>query len=217
VLSGGFMGRSDPVIFKEYASFLDGEINSCGSVAFLGFDQENSFTLTVEAPTRHFYDLQLDNWNINDDWSLKQTYDLIICTRCAYFSNDPLRFIEKCKQHLNEGGSAMIDWGLGDHWRFDNYKVGWLRDEEQEYAYTPKNFLYSCYWNDDLKNDLNVELFWYYVKSNQKFSYTTNEDISDVVRREVPAIVDYKTQKIKTVFLWPDAPQLYILTLIRDN
>jgi len=208
------MGRSDPIIFSEYSRFLDGEINDCSSVAFLGFNQENLFTKTIKSPVRHFYDLQLGNWNINEDWRLEQKYDLIVCTRCAYFSKDPVSFIERCKSYLTASGVAMIDWGLGDHWRFEDYKVGWKKNDQHEYAYRPDNFLYSCYWNDDLKNDPTVELFWYHVKSNQKFSYTADEDISNVVRREVPAIVDYKTQKIKTIFLWPESPQLYIITLV---
>lgn len=209
------MGKSDPIIFKEYARFLDGEISSCNSVAFLGFNQENSFTLGIEAPTRHFYDLQLNNWNINDDWSLKQTYDLIVCTRCAYFSKNPSQFIEKCKRHLNVGGSAMIDWGLGDHWRFSKYKIGWLRDGEQEYAYRPENFLYSCYWNGNLRKDAGVKSFWNQILANKDFGYTLNDDLDEVVKREVPRLIDYEAKKIKTIFLWPESPQLYIITLIQ--
>ncbi len=209
------MGKSDPIIFKEYTSFFDSKTSSCDSIAFLGFDQENSFTLGIEAPTRHFYDLRLNNWNINDDWSLKQNYDLIVCTRCAYFSEDPSRFIEKCKQHLNTNGHALIDWGLGDHWRFNKYKVGWLRDGEQEYAYQPKNFLYSCYWNESLRKDSNAKLFWNHVLANKDFGYTSADTLDEVVKREVPNLVNYDVKKFKTIFLWPESPQLYIITLLK--
>lgn len=209
------MGKSDPIILEEYARFLESEISLCNSVAFLGFNQENSFTLSVKASVRHFYDAQLNNWDINDNWSLKQNYDLIVCTRCAYFSKEPLRFIEKCKQHLNNAGIAMIDWGLGDHWRFNNYKVGWLRNGEHEFAYKQENFLYSCFWNENLRKDINVELFWNHILTNKKFGYTLNNNLEEVIREEVPSLVDYDIKKIKTIFLWPESPQLYIITLIQ--
>lgn len=209
------MGKSDSIIFSEYSKFLDGEINHCDSVAFLGFNQENQFTKTINATTRHFYDLQLNNWNINDDWSLEQQYDLIVCTRCAYFSKDPSAFIEKCKSHLSQRGHALIDWGLGDHWRFENYKIGWLRNDEHEFAYKPNNFLYSCYWNKSLLNDENVKSFWECVKTKSQYHYSIDDDLDSVVKKETPNLIDYQTKKVKTIFLWPESPQLYIITLIQ--
>ena len=140
------MGKSDAIIFPEYVQALSQIDRKINSVAFLGFSAENSFTRRILCENRSFYDLSLGNWNINSDWSLDKKYDLIVCTRCAYFSNNPDQFIEKCKAYLNEAGFALIDWGLGDHWRFENFKVGWVKDGEQEYAYNENNFLHSCYW-----------------------------------------------------------------------
>lgn len=208
------MGKSDPLIFAEYSKILEGELNFCNSIAFLGFNQENYWTSSIPGEIRHFYDIQLNNWNINDDWSLQQNYDLIICTRCAYFSKNPRTFIEKCKLHLTENGKALIDWGLGDHWRFKNYKVGWERGGEREFAYKPDNFLYSCYWDDQLAQDITVKEFWKHVSNNKNFGYAIEDEISEVVKKEVPQLVKYETKKIKTIFLWPEQPQLYIITLI---
>ena len=204
------MGKSDSLIFPEYIKILPKL--SYQTIAFLGFSSENDFTKRLEGKDRHFYDLSIGNWNINDSWSLNQKYDLIVCTRCAYFSKNPKIFIEKCKEYLKDDGIALVDWGLGDHWRFKNFKVGWVRDGEHEYAYNNDNFLYSCFWNDDLLKDENVNYFWSLVKSNTKFQYQ-NENISDTIKREVPAVVSYETIKISTVTLWPDNPQLYIITL----
>lgn len=209
------MGKSDPIIFKEYIRFLNDEEKTYSSVAFLGFNKENQFTKTINATTRHFYDLQLNNWNINDDWSLEQQYDLIVCTRCAYFSKNPLLFIEKCKLHLNKNGIALVDWGLGDHWRFENYKIGWVRNGEHEFAYSPDNFLYSCYWNNDLLQDKEIQMFWNTIKNNKKFGYKQESSFDKILKKEIPCLVDYECKKITTKFLWPEAPQLYIITMIQ--
>ena len=84
------MGKSDSFVFKEYLNVLNEYNNdSIKSVAFLGFPKENDFTLHVNGKIRHFYDLSLKNWDINSNWKLKQNYDLIVCTRCAYFSKNP--------------------------------------------------------------------------------------------------------------------------------
>jgi len=206
------MGKSDSIIFEEYKKLLR-NVNA-SSVAFLGFPKENLLTLSIDVPVKHFYDLSIGNWNINDDWILTQQYDLIVCTRCAYFSKNPQLFIEKCKRHLTADGHALIDWGLGDHWRFKNYKVGWVRDGEHEYAYQANNFLYSCYWNDELLKDDDVNLFWQNVKKNPRFGYAS-KNISDVIKEEIPSIVSYPC-KITTKFLWPESPQLYIITLVKN-
>lgn len=211
------MGKSDPIIFSEYLKVLNEDNHDINSVAFLGFDKENLFTKSIKSSTRHFYDLNLKNWNINDDWSLKQQYDLIVCTRCPYFSKDPYTFVKKCLENTNNKGHILLDWGLGDHWRFKNYKVGWIRNGEHEFAYYPDNFLYSCYWNDDLSKDKNVSLFWDEIKTNPTYGYNIKDNLNDIIKKEVPCIVDYKTKKIKTVYLWPESPQLYIITLIEKQ
>lgn len=206
------MGKSDSIIFEEYKKIL-GNVRA-SSAAFLGFPKENLLTLSIDVPIKHFYDLSIENWNINDDWLLKQKYDLIVCTRCAYFSKNPQLFIEKCKQHLTPNGHALIDWGLGDHWRFKDYKIGWVRGGEHEFAYNQNNFLYSCFWNEELTNHSEVQVFWNAVKNNSTFGYKDTDTLNDVVRREVPELVEYDCKKIATKFLWPESPQLYIMTLI---
>lgn len=209
------MGKSDQFIFPEYLKILN-NVNA-ESIAFLGFSKENDFTISLKSPIKNFYDLTLGNWDINSDWKLDRKYDLIISTRCPYFSKDPSIFVRKCLDSTTDGGHVLLDWGLGDHWRFNNYKVGWYRNGELEYAYHPKNYLYSCFWNDELVNDSEVKKFWDAVKRNPQFGYHEVDDLSKIVKLEVPTIIDYPTQKIKTKFLWPDNPQLYIITLLKRS
>jgi hypothetical protein len=207
------MGKSDPYIFPEYKKMLQGL--SYSSVAFLGFSSENDLTNAIKSPVRHFYDRELKNWEINSDWTLQQKYDLIVCTRCAYFSKNPKNFIEKCKTHLSDNGSALVDWGLGDHWRFEKYKVGWVRNEEHEYAYDSQNFLYSCFWNDSLKHNPLVNEYWQAVVKNNKYGYSKSDQIDDIIISEIPEIIDYNYKKISFKNLWlEENPQLYIITLI---
>ena len=209
------MGKSDSFVFKEYLNVLNEHNNdSIKSVAFLGFPKENDFTLNINGKIRHFYDKSLSNWEINSNWSLLQKYDLIVCTRCAYFSKNPQEFILRIKSHLNKDGFALVDWGLGDHWRFKDYKIGWVRGGEHEFAYNQNNFLYSCFWNEELTNHSEVQVFWNAVKNNSTFCYKDTDTLNDVVRREVPELVEYDCKKIATKFLWPESPQLYIMTLI---
>ena len=182
------MGRSDPV----------------GSVALLGFTNNNFFRGDL-------YDLQLDNWNINSDWQLSKKYDTIICTRCAYFAKDPEVFINRCHNNLNEGGRLYVDWGLGDHWRFKNYKIGWVKNNEQEYAYKEDNFLWSTVWDDSFLEDPQFKIFSQRVK---KFGYN---DVKEAIFKEVPKVL--QLDHIKKYFsisytmmpLWEDGPQIYIL------
>jgi hypothetical protein len=209
------MGKSDEFVFAEYRKLLNNSLPiSLNSVAFLGFSQENNFTRNFNVSTRHFYDLSLGNWNINDAWKLERNYDFIVCTRCAYFCKNPKDFIQRCKDNLAIGGQAFIDWGLGDHLRFKDYKVGWVRNGEHEFAYNQNNFLYSCFWNEELTNHSEVQCFWNAVKNNSTFGYKDIDTLNDVVRREVPELVEYDCKKIATKFLWPESPQLYIMTLI---
>lgn len=207
------MGKSDPIIFDEYKKILKKNESHIESVAFLGFSCENDLTLSIKCKKRDFYDLSLGNWEINSDWSLGKSYDLIVCTRCAYFSRDPVKFIQKCKLSLKSSGHALIDWGLGDHWRFPNFKVGWVKDNEHESAYSSENLLYSCFWRNDLEDDVEVKNFWKAV-IDLNVGYNVGESLSDIVRREVPSIVDYEFISLKTKFLWKENPQLYIITWI---
>ena len=197
---GKSMGRSNGYIIPFYHEHIKPE----GKTALLGFSENSIFEGDL-------YDLSLGNWNINDDWHLNKKYDTIICTRCAYFSKDPQGFILKCMNHLKKNGTLYVDWGLGDHWRFKNYKIGWVKDGEHEYAYGNDNFLWSAVWSDKFLNDDQFKLF---QKRVQKFGYN---NVKDAIKKEVPSVlmVDYIEKQYTThhynICLWDDLPQLYTL------
>ena len=106
------MGRTNPIIYPFYDHF----IKPSGSTALLGFTENDLFAGDL-------YDLQLNNWDINSNWKFEKKYDTIISLRCPYFAEDPKAFIKKCYENLNEDGKLYVDWGLGDHWRFNNNKI----------------------------------------------------------------------------------------------
>jgi hypothetical protein len=197
---GKSMGRSNEYIIPFYHEHIKPE----GKTALLGFSENSIFEGDL-------YDLSLGNWNINDDWHLNKKYDTIICTRCAYFAKDPQGFILKCMNHLEKNGTLYVDWGLGDHWRFENYKIGWVKDGEHEYAYANDNFLWSAVWSDKFLNDDQFKLF---EKRVQKFGYN---NVKDAIKKEVPSVlmVNYIEKQYTTryynICLWDDLPQLYTL------
>ena len=194
------MGRSDTVL----GPFYNQRITQIGDVALLGFVDNNWFSGDL-------YDRSLDNWNINSPWKLPKKYDTIICTRCAYFAKYPEDFILRCHNALNANGRLYVDWGLGDHWRFENYKIGWVKDDEQERHYGDKNYLWSTVWDDSFEEDKNFKLFSERVK---KFGY---DNVKQAIFNEVPSILDLSFVKkyfnidYKHLTLWDDLPQLYIL------
>jgi len=186
------------------------------SVALLGNQKDNSFTASIKCQEKDFYDLGLDNWNINDEnWKINKKYDLVVSTRCPYFSKDPKLFIEKCLSILKPGGTALLDWGLGDHWRFDNYKIGWVKDGEHEYAYEEDNFLWSTIWHDSFTQHPEYQDFQNNIK---KLGY---ENVETAMREEVPEILDLKdlaniNLRANILSLWPESPQLYICILVNE-
>jgi len=193
------MGRSDPHIFN----FYNQNIKPSGSTALLGFTNNKWFNGDL-------YDLQLGNWNINSEWELPKKYDTIICLRCAYFSKNPDDFIVRCYNSLNDGGKLYVDWGLGDHWRFKDYKIGWLKNEEHECAYESDNYLWSTVWDDSF---LENEQFKLFSKRVEKFGYN---DVKEAIYQETPEvlILNYIKKFFKInyniIALWEDMPQLYI-------
>ena len=194
------MGKSDPVLWP----FYEKHIKPQGKVALLGFTNNNWFDGDL-------YDLQLNNWNINDNWALNGKYDTIISLRCPYFAENPEDFIVRCHNNLNDGGKLYVDWGFGDHWRFKNYKVGWLKNGEQEYAYKEDNFLWSGIWDDSFLLADEVQLFSERIK---KFGYY---NLKEAVFHETPFILDfnfinkYFDISYNTRTLWEYMPQLYIM------
>ena len=194
------MGRTNPIIYPFYDHF----VKPSGVTALLGFTENDLFDGDL-------YDLQLNNWNINSEWKLEKKYDTIISLRCPYFAQDPKTFIKQCYQNLNDGGKLYVDWALGDHWRFDNYKIGWLKNEEQEHHYGEENFLWSTIWDDSFLKNEQYLLFCERVK---KFGYA---DVKKAIFEEVPKILmldevkKYFNVEYNIITLWEDLPQLYIL------
>jgi hypothetical protein len=194
------MGRSDSILKPWYKSIIKPK----GDVALLGFTNNNLYQGDL-------YDIQLNNWDINSSWSLSKSYDTIVCTRCAYFAQNPQDFILRCHQHLKTQGALYVDWGLGDHWRFSKYKIGWIKDDEHEYAYQKNNFLWSTIWDNSFLEDSQFTLFANRVK---RFGY---DCIYSAIKKEVPKVLHLNSiskffdikYKIKTIH--KDCPQLYIL------
>ena len=210
------MGKSDPHVFNSYLNILP--YKEYESVAFLGFTGENNFTRAVPGARRDFYDLQLENWDINDEiWDVKDDYDLVICTRCPYFAKDPLAFLKKCLEMISPGGFVLADWGVGDHWRFENYKIGWVKDQEHEFAYDDENHLWSAIWHDGFVSKPAFKSFEEWVK---KLGY---DDVKKAIFEEVPHVLDLGTLSDKLadisischlLSLWEEAPQLYTILLL---
>lgn len=212
------MGRSDPLIMPKYIDILRRNLprTSIENVVCLGQPDHNAVSRSIPGRNYAFFDRSLGNWDINgEDWPLeKASFDVIVCTRYAYFSASPGKFIGRIRKSLRAGGVALVDWGLGDHWRYPTYRVGWfdIETEEHENAYDDENFLWSCMWRDEWESDPVVSLFWDRVKSTRA-SYA-RDSLSDVVSREVPCIINYDCLDIEHVTLWEDSPQLYTLTIV---
>tara|TARA_R110001592_G_C13189919_1_gene752323 strand:+ start:5549 stop:6151 length:603 start_codon:yes stop_codon:yes gene_type:complete len=193
------MGKSNTILTPIYKSLSPNK----GKTALLGFTDNSLFEGDL-------YDLQLKNWDINSKWGLPKKYDNIISIRCPYFSKNPEDFILRCYNNLNEEGTILLDWGLGDHWRFEKYKIGWIKEGEQEYCYGKENFLWSTVWSDDFLNDYEYKKFSNYVF---KFGYS---DIKKAIFKEVPCVLNldfiknYFDISYKLLTLWEDSPQLYI-------
>ncbi len=193
------MGKSNTVLTPIYKSLAP----SKGKTALLGFTDNLLFKGDL-------YDLQLGNWDINSKWELPQKYDNIISTRCPYFAKNPEDFILRCYNNLNKEGTVLLDWGLGDHWRFKKYKIGWIKEGEQEFCYGDENLLWSTVWDDEFLNDYEYKKFSDYVL---KFGYL---DVKKAIFKEVPYILNldfiknYFNISYKLLTLWEDSPQLYI-------
>lgn len=208
------MGKSNFHVFNFYLSFF--EEKKYKKIAFFGQDGENDFSRNLVCEEKHFYDMSLGNWEINTfPYPEKEKYDLIVCTRCAYFCKDPVKMIESFSSILKKGGRILLDWGLGDHWRFKNYKVGWIKNKEQEWAYKEENFLWSCLWSDSFESNDEVKKFKHCIR---KFGYN-EENLEKTLEKEVTTVlkledISQKIVQLKHLFLWPEAPQLYTCILL---
>jgi len=209
------MGRSDPYVFNFYRAILPDKVFD--KVALLGNQQDSEFTSSIACKEKDFYDLQLKNWNINNDnWKIDKKYDLVISTRCPYFSKDPKKFIDNCLEILNPGGTLFLDWGMGDHWRFENFKIGWVKDGEHEFAYKDDNFLWSTIWHNSF---LEHPEFIKFQNNIEKLGYNRHNIKNDIIK-EVPSILDLEEIKnlnpyVHLFSLWEDKPQIYIALIIK--
>ncbi len=197
------MGKSDPYVFNWYQRNIS--VARGSRVLFLGQPGHNAFTSSLEVHAE-FRDITLGNWDINDGLRVEKRYDAIVCTRCAYFSSDPDRFLTECSEAAD---LVFVDWGLGDHWRFPKYRVGWRDQSEHEYAdYGGKrNFLHSTVWRSDFTAHPQVQRFESLIS---RYGYSSLES---AVRGEVPRVLELDSSwRCDFLTLWPESPQLYILT-----
>ncbi len=214
------MGKSDPIIFNSYLSILNQQ-SVYRDVGFFGFVKHNTFTSFIECEKAHFYDLELENWNINNfPYNVDKKFDLIVCTRVAYFCRDTEKMIHEFIKLLKPGGKILIDWGLGDHWRFDDYKIGWVKSNEHEWCYEEDNYLHSTIWDDSF---LQHPEFISFVKNTEKFGYNLSS-VKDSIYKEVPDVYEFlkdekmiqstKSIDMSILSLWEDKPQLYVIMLL---
>ncbi len=211
------MGKTDPYIFNAYLNILGND--SYQDVGYFGFSGPNNLTKSINSDNQSYYDLSLKNWEINTfPYTVNKKFDLIVCTRVAYFSKYPVEMMKYFFDLLKPNGRILIDWGLGDHWRFDNYKVGWVKGGEQEWAYQKDNFLWSCLWDDSFEKIESAQVF---LKNIEKFGY--NDSLSKNVKAEVPVLLSlsdidkFYEGKIQIVTFWEDKPQLYIICNLKKR
>ncbi len=184
-------------------------------VAFLGQTGDNALSRAISPSSSSFHDIALKNWDINqrEPWNIPES-DAIVCTRSAYFSENPELFISRCLSAVQPGGSVFIDWGLGDHWRSSTYMVGWQKDGSRvSVIYDREHFLMSTFWMPEFERHPEVKKFTEWIASK---GYS--ENITKIVHKEVPAVASNPLPKsYDAISLWKDAPQLYILTeFVRD-
>lgn len=169
------MGVTNAIIVPFYKGIIR-DFDS--PVALLGFVDNSIFEGDI-------YDIQKGNWDINSKWELDKKYNTIICTRCAYFAKDPEDFIIRCYDSLNVDGKLYVDWGVGDHWRFKNFKVGWVKGGEQEFAYGKENYLWSMVWDESFLLNNQYKMF---EKEIEKIGY---DNLKNAIFEEVPTVLDY--------------------------
>lgn len=215
------MGRSNEYVFPWYVNRLPNR--QYQRVAALGATGPDAFTRTIDCESIDFFDLTLNNWKINDDVWPEQLrdgrYDLVICTRCPYFAEDPVAFLKKCRE-ATTNGTIFLDWGLGDHWRQQPFKIGWRRDGYHEEVTYGEHIsrLYSTAWRSDLdRHDATLRFMHACGKVDP---YYVDKRVSRIIKNEVPAILDLDVVKptiIDLLMLWPEQPQLNILTVFDDH
>lgn len=219
------MGKSNQYVFPWYALHVAKQ--QYNRVCILGAVDHDDFTRTINSSSFEFFDLALNNWDINAaEWNIElNAYDLVICMRCAYFADDASCFLQKCLSLLLPNCKALIDWGLGDHWRHKPYIVGWKNEllnvnETVTFNINGKQHisnLSSTFWDDKLS--LHPAAIEFLKNIKQVNQYYDEHTLTDIIFDEVPSILTFDDQQVKLycssvdmLTLWSDSPQLYILT-----
>ena len=203
------MGKSDPIVLPWYEARMKSAAGK--RVAFLAQPGHNQLSRSLMPTESHFLDLSLKNWDINQTrpWDIPEV-DAIVCTRGAYFSERPSEFLERCLETVVPGGHVFVDWGLGDHWRFSRFRVGWRDETEHEHAVVGgfKSYLYSAVWNDILEDHPQVLRFKEWISPHGYMG-----PLGPYVTNEVPSVLQVSCDTlVDCLAIWPERPQLYILT-----
>lgn len=169
------MGNTDWKLIPFYKK----HIIPNGGVALLGSVNNTMFNGDC-------YDMALSNWDINKEWNLKKKYDTLICTRCSYFCKDLSVFFSGAFNNLNEGGLLYVDVGLGDHYRFADFKVGWVKNGEHEWGHFAENYLWSTIWDDSFLYNKEYKRFSELIV---KYGY---DDLKKAVYEECPYVLSVK-------------------------
>lgn len=223
------MGRSDPIILPWYERMIRTHCKPRMNdrVAFLGFSHANQLVnaLRNDFKACDLYDLQLDNWNINGDDTIIGQYDLIVCTRCAYFACDINSFMSSIMSHLSVDGCAFIDWGYGTHFATSDgsFMVGWHDVKTDRFVVTTyanvSAPLRSGYWCMSLDHHPASRLFRDRIRTK---GYDDNRTLREIISDEVPHLVIdddiiIKPYAIDALCLWCDRPQLYVACAFRKG
>ena len=181
-------------------------------VGAFGFTKQPEF-LGVEC---QLFDQELGNWEINSNFPEgEDVYDAIVCTRVAYFAADPLKLIVEFHRLLKPGGRLMIDWGIGDHWRYPKFRMGWKSHPEgpREAAYGYP--LMSAIWDDSLDIDIDALSFREWCIPH---GYPHGTSIAEHLEEEVDCLryvsemmPMFQECSVEAHAFWPDSPQLYII------
>ncbi len=202
------MGKSDSVIFPWYASRMQHLVGK--RIAFLAQTGHNALSVSLRPSESHFFDLTLGNWDMNQEqkWQIPEV-DAIVMTRGAYFSDDPEMLIRRCLEAVSPGGRVVIDWGLGDHWRSSVFLVGWEgKGVKVSAPYDPPRYLRSVFWQAEFERHPQAAQFNEWISP---MGY--HGSLTGAVMREVPRIASSPQPVMwDAVALWPDSPQLYVLT-----
>ncbi|MBA7490672.1 hypothetical protein ES702_01213 [subsurface metagenome] len=178
------MGISDNILFPIYKNFISKNVKEItGMVAFLGFSEKNDICRFVEDKYKvqgQLFDIQLGNWDLNEDeWSIKDKFDFILCLRTAYFARDSKELLAHFSNILNDEGILIIDWGLGSaHFprEISDWTFGWEYKGKRCYGeyQDKKYYLYSTFWDDLILNTEAGKVMINYAKRFHYYCDITN-------------------------------------------